>query len=161
MTVDESATPDETTRNIPFGPILGSAIGVPILGYGLWGMLRDSALTHPPDAAAWIVGSAVVNDLLLLPLLTVVGLVATRPLPAWARPPARLGLAISVVLALVAWPEISDVGGDPRNPSVLPRDELAGLLAYLGVVWLVVTLALVHRARARVRARLSGRGGGG
>jgi len=150
MTADESAT-----RGGPVGPIVGSLVGVPILGYGLWGMLRDSALTHPPDATAWIVGSAVVNDLLLLPLLTAIGLVATRPLPVWARPVVRLGIAISVVLALVAWPEISDVGGDPRNPTVLPRDELTGLLAYLGVVWFVVVLALVRRAR------VSGRGGGG
>jgi hypothetical protein len=157
--VDAAEAPGRSRR---LGPVVGAVVGVPVLGYGIWGLLRDHALTHPPDAVTWIVGSAVVNDLVLLPLLGVVGWVATRPLPAGARPTVRLGLAISAVLALVAWPQAADLGDSQRgNPTVLPRDELAGLLAYLAVVWLVVGLLLLRRARRPAGTTVSDRGGGG
>jgi hypothetical protein len=52
------------------------------------------------------------------------------------------------VLAAVAWPMVRGYGTDPADPSLLPRDYGAGLLAALGVVWatvLVVALALRRR----------------
>lgn len=141
------------------GPIVGAVIGVPILAFGIWGLLHDSDMTHPPDFAVWFVGVNVVADLVLLPVLIGAGFVLTRPLPTWAQPTVRLGVAVSAVLTLVAWPVIGGFGDDPTTPSLLPRDELAGLLSYLGVVWASVAVVLVRRRLAR-RA-ISGRGEGG
>jgi hypothetical protein len=52
----------------------------------------------------------------------------------------------------VAWPEIAGYGEDPTNPSLLPRDEAAGLLACVAVVWLAVGLVLVRAFRRHRQA---------
>lgn len=130
-------------------PIVGVVLGVPMMAFGVWGMVHDGARTHPFELGRWIVGSAVVHDLVGLPLLLGISLVATRPLPSWARAPVRAGLGVSAVLALVAWPEIAGYGEDTTIASLLPRNELAGLLAYLAIVWAVVAAALVVRGATR------------
>lgn len=129
------------------GPFVGAAVGIPTLAYGAWGLLHDSQRTHPGDALRWIVGAAVVHDLVALPLLLGVTLVLVRPLPRWTRPTVRAGLAVSAVLAVVAWPQIAGYGENPTVPSLLPRDEAAGLAAYLAAVWLVVGLVLLRAHR--------------
>lgn len=131
------------------GPLVGAVIGVPILAFGLWGLLHDSDMTHPPDFVVWFVGADVVADLVLLPLLVGVSFVLARPLPTWTRPTVRFGIAVSAVLAVVAWPVIAGYGDDPTTPSLLPRDELTGLFAYLGVVWAAIAVVLVRRRLAR------------
>jgi hypothetical protein len=136
------------SRTLPLGPLVGAVAGVPVMAYGVWGLLHDGQRTRPADAVRWIVGSVVVHDLIALPLLLGVSLALVRPLPSWTRATVRTGLAVSAVLAAVAWPEIAGYGEDPTNPSLLPRDETAGLLAYLAAVWVVVGLVLVRRLRA-------------
>lgn len=112
-------------------------------------MLHDRGKTRPGDALRWIVGSALVHDLIALPLLLGVTPALVRPLPSWARAPVRAGLAASAVLAAVAWPEIAGYGEDPTIPSLLPWDEITGLLAYLAVVWLTVGVVLLRTRSSR------------
>lgn len=131
------------------GLLAGAVVGVPVMAYGVWGLLEDSQRTRPSDAVRWIVGAAVVHDLIALPLLLGITLALVRPLPSWMRAPVRTGLAASAVLGVVAWPEIAGYGENPTIPSLLPRDELAGLLAYLAVTWTAVGLVLVQGAVRR------------
>jgi hypothetical protein len=128
------------------GPSLGVALGVPVLLFGVWGMFHDADRTHPADAFRWIVGSAAVHDFVVLPLVLGIGWLLTRPFPTWTRPALRLGVAVSAVLAIVAWPLIAGYGEDRTIPSLLPRNEAAGLVAYLGLVWVAVALWLAFRA---------------
>jgi hypothetical protein len=134
------------------GLLAGAVVGVPVMAYGVWGLLEDSQRTRPSDAVRWIVGAAVVHDLIALPLLLGITLALVRPLPSWMRAPVRTGMAASAVLGVVAWPEIAGYGEDPTNPSLLPRDEAAGLLACVAVVWLAVGLVLVRAFRRHRQA---------
>lgn len=141
-------TRDTTSRR---GLIVGLVLGLPIVAYGLRGALVDADDTHPTELARWIVGAALVNDLVVVPAAIVVAWVARRATPSWAWPPVRTGLTVTGVLSLVAWPFVRGYGRDPTTPSLLARDYGAGLAVALAVVWLVVAVSLAWRAWQRRR----------
>jgi hypothetical protein len=136
--------PDTSSRH---GLIVGLVLGVPVIAYGMRGALVDADDTHPPELARWIVGSAVVNDLLVVPAVIAVGWLARRFTPAWAWPPVRAGLVTTGVLCLVGWPFVRGYGRDPTTPSLLARDYGTGLAVAVAVVWLLVGVALVRKGR--------------
>lgn len=147
-----SGLPATTSRR---GLAWGLALGLPVVGYGLRGVAIDAARTHPPEMARWVVGAAVLNDLVLIPAAMALGWTARRLVPSRAWPAVRGGLLATGALALVAWPFVRGYGRDPANPSLLPRNYDAGLVAALTVVWAVVAAVLVV---AEIRARGRWRG---
>lgn len=141
--------PETTSRT---GLLVGLAVGLPIVAYGLRGVVVDAADTHPAELARWVVGLAVVNDLVVVPAVIVVAWALRRLTPSTWWPAVRTGLLCSAVLTAVAWPIVRGYGADPRNPSLFPRDYTAGLAAALAAVWalvLVVGLASARRRRRR------------
>lgn len=142
---DRTALPETTSRR---GLLLGLALGVPVIAYGIRGVLVDSADTHPAELARWIVGLAVVNDLLVIPAAIAVAFGLRRITPAWLWPAVRAGLLGTAVLGAVAWPLMRGYGEDPANPSLFPRNYATGLLAAVAVVWVVVLAwGLIARRR--------------
>ena len=113
---------------------------------GVQSLLAESDDTHPPVVIRWLVGLTVAHDLMLVPVVLVVGVVVPRWAPARAWVAA--GLVVSGSLSLVAWPLVRGYGRQAGNPSILPRDYGHGLAVYLVVVWLVTAaLALLLRRR--------------
>jgi Kef-type K+ transport system membrane component KefB len=132
---------------------IGLALGVPVMAWGIRGILEESARTHPAELGRWIIGSAVVHDLVLLPLVLSIGVLARRAVPEAAWAPVRWALATTGVLLLVSWPFVRGYGRRSGNPSLLPRDYGSGLLVALAVVWLAaVLLAALRIRRGRWRA---------
>lgn len=142
------------------GLVVGLVLGTPIIAYGIGGALVDADRTRPVELARWVVGAAVVNDLVLIPVALVVGWGARRLIPAPVWPIVRAGLLTTGVLVLVAWPFVRGYGVDPANPSLFPRDYGAGLLRAVAVVWVATVLAaavaLTVRGRRRARAAPGG-----
>ena len=99
-------------------------------------------------------GSALLHDLLWLPIVAVVGAVLARAGRGGRLPgPVRWAVATSAVLVVIAWPFVRGYGRNRGNPSLLPRNYAHGLVAYLVLTWLLAGLALgVGRWRA-ARAR--------
>jgi hypothetical protein len=126
------------------GLIVGLVLGTPGIAYGARGALVDAADTHPAELARWIVGAAVVNDLVLLPLAGAAAWALRRMIPAPAWPTVRAGALTIAVLTLVAWPFVRGYGRDPANPSLLPRDYATGLAVAVAVV-AAVTAAVAAR----------------
>jgi Na+/melibiose symporter-like transporter len=143
--------PETTSRR---GLLLGLGLGLPVIGYGLGGAIVDATDTHPPELARWVIGAALVNDLIVVPGAAAAALVVRRFTPRRAWAPARAGLAATGILVLVGWPFVRGYGRDPTNPSLLPRNYGAGLAAAIGVVWLAVALWI---AWCYVRARITRR----
>ncbi|MGH9230620.1 MAG: hypothetical protein ACRD07_18160 [Acidimicrobiales bacterium] len=142
--------PETTSRR---GLLIGLALGLPIIGYGLRGAIVDAADTHPPELAGWVIGAALVHDLVVVPAAAAIALSAHRFAPKRAWPPVRAGLAATGILTLVAWPFVRGYGHDPTNASLLPRNYGAGLAAAIGVVWLAVAAWVAWRyVRARADA---------
>lgn len=146
---DARRVPETTSRR---GLLIGLALGLPVIGYGLRGAIVDAADTHPPELARWVIGTALVHDLVVVPLAAAVALVVRRYTPPFAWPPVRAGLAATAILALVGWPFVRGYGDDPTNPSLLPRNYGVGLAAAIGVVWVAVAAWVAWRHR---RARLT------
>jgi hypothetical protein len=132
---DPSGLPETTSRR---GLLIGLALGLPVMGYGLRGAIVDAADTHPSELTRWVIGAALVHDLMVVPVVVATALLVRRFVPRCAWPPVRAGLAATGILALVGWPFVRGYGADPTNPSLLPRDYGAGLTAAIGVVWLAV-----------------------
>jgi len=126
---------------------IGLAIGTPVMGWGVRGLLHDSARAHPAELARWIVGSAIVHDALVLPLVVILSVAARRAVPSPAWPAVRWALAASAMLVLVSWPFLSGVGRRPDNPSLLPRNYVVGVAIVIGIVWLSAAVWIWRSAR--------------
>ncbi|GAB3768642.1 hypothetical protein [Microlunatus parietis] len=110
--------------------------GLAAIGYGLF--LALTTLRRWPDvisAALWFGLPPLVFDLLLVPVIGLLGgLVATRARPRW-RPPLITGLIISGALLVIAAPFVSGIGRRADNPSLLDRPYLLGTVVALAVIW--------------------------
>lgn len=135
-------------RNL--GLWIGVLLGAPIVAYGIWGALDESGRTQPAELARWVVGGAVVHDLVVFPIVVAVGSVVRRFTPAWVGGPMRWALATSAALVVFAYPLVRGFGRARSVPSLLSRDYGIGLLAWIAVVWaLAVAVVLVLALRRR------------
>ena len=147
--------PETTSRR---GLLVGLAVGLPVIAYGVRGMLVDADRTHPAELARWIVGAAVVNDALVVPLAMGAAWLAHRITPARAWPPVRSVLLATGVVLLVAWPFVRGYGRDPTIPSLLDRNYAVGVAAAIGATWIAVAVWIaVSIALAIVVGRRRGR----
>jgi hypothetical protein len=138
--------PETTSRR---GLLVGLALGLPVVAYGVRGALVDAARTHPPELARWIVAAAAVHDLVLVPAVLLTGRIARRLTPDRLWPPVRAALAATGVFTLVAWPFVRGYGRDPANASLLPRDYGTGLAIAVAATWLAAAAWAAVRARRR------------
>jgi hypothetical protein len=130
-----------------------AAIGIAIMGFGVYGLFENSARTHPGQWVRWFVGAAIAHDFVLAPTVAIVGVVAARQGPSRYRAIVQGALLASGIVVLTAYPFVRGYGRRPDNPSVLPNNYVIGLLVVLGVIW-VVAGALAWRAqRRRIRAK--------
>lgn len=143
------------------GPLFWTATvaGWVVIGYGLVGLVDERHRTAPASLGRWFVGGVLVHDLVWAPLALVAGAVIAR-LPGPWRGAAVWATFSSAVLVLVGWPFVRGYGRDPANPSLLPRDYRAGLLAYLAVTWVLAAGAALVVSQVRHRRRRSGGGSG-
>lgn len=144
-----SEEPPETAEMAPSGTAwwVGLAAGSAVIAYGLWGLAR----ALPPPAriqwAVWLVGGLAVHDFVLVPLYFGLWFVVRRFVPKKASLPVQVGLVLTGVLTLVAYPLVAGYGraAQPGNTSVLPHDYLTNLAGVLGVVWAVVAVVTAAR----------------
>lgn len=83
----------------------------------------------------WLLTAAILHDVVVAPLVIVVGWLVVRYAPPPVKAPLQAGLILTAVLVAMAWPALRDYGSIPSNPTYLPRDYATGLAATLGLVW--------------------------
>jgi len=138
-----------------------TVVGWTIIAGAIVGAVSDHRDAQPLQLVRWVIGGALVHDLLWLPLVALAGVVLSRV--ARGRPPRAIAwaLATSAVLVVVAWPFVRGYGRQRGNPSLLPRDYAAGLAAYVAVIWIValgiVAMGALRRSAARSRGRVASR----
>ena len=148
-----------TTDRVPGGSAGGAdrvvrwalgAIGVAGIGYGGLRLLLLAAPTWPErvSAALWLLLPPVLDDLVLLPLVAVVGWLVVRRLPRPWRDAVVVALVLSTFTLAVGLPFLTGYGRVADNPSLLDRSYVVGALVVLGVVWVsCLGAALVLRRR--------------
>ena len=141
-----------TTRSRVFWAL--GIIGVAVMAFGTWGLFSDSARTHPSQWIRWFVGSALVHDLVIAPLVFGIAVFLVRRIPPKYRSIVQGGLIASGIVLLSTYPLLRGYGRRPDDPSALPNNYAAGIVMVVGVIWIAAaTLAL----RAFLRARADGR----
>ncbi len=123
--------------------------GLTMLG-GAIGLVLHQHRTHPFGTAIYYAGGAVAHDLLVAPLVLLVGLVVRALVPRAYRPAVQGGLIVSGVVTLFSLPLLLGKGKEADNPSHVPLPYARNLLIVLGVTWGVVALlCLVRWVRSR------------
>ncbi|HLY82972.1 MAG TPA: hypothetical protein VKQ71_08295 [Acidimicrobiales bacterium] len=137
------------------GPLFwfSAAGGWTLIGWGLRGALHHHIDTRPPELARFVLGGALLHDLVFAPLVLGAGVVLTRIIPGRWQAPVQAGLLISGCAALLAWPEVRDYARVNHNPSSLPHNYTANLLIVVAAVCIGTALVTaVNRRGARRRA---------
>ena len=126
---------------------LSAAAGWLVIAAGLRGIVQNSIDTRPGNLARFVVGGALLHDLIVAPLVIVVAVVVGRAVPGRARAVVQGALVVSAVVALFSYPLVRAYGLAANNPTSLPRDYATNLLVVLGVVWAVAATLAVARMR--------------
>ncbi len=160
MTTTEptGSDPEEPTDDGRPGPMAWCTIsvGCGVIGWALAGVIREADRTHPGSWATWVIGAALVHDLVVLPIVLLVGLALSTFLHRGWRGPARAALVIVAIVAAATWPTVARYGARADNPSVLPLDAARHLAVIaVGAFGAATVAALVGRRRSH---RTSGHG---
>jgi hypothetical protein len=139
------------------GFAVAMVIGGATMLYGIWGLLVNARDTNPTEWAKWFIGSLVVHDFIVAPLVFLIGWILSRTLPAGIKAPIQAGFIASAIITAASWPLLRRYGANERNPSALPNDYTRGLLLVLSVVWIAVLLSegwkLIAARRRRPESR--------
>jgi hypothetical protein len=105
----------------------------------------------------YYVGGDIVHDLVVAPIVAVIGMVVIRGAPAITRAPLRAALFGSAVVVAVAWPALRGYGRmrTPDNASVQPLNYATAVGTVVGVVWVISALwlgVIWFRARRHLHA---------
>ena len=131
---------------------ISAAAGWGVIGFGLRGILQHSVDTRPADLARFVVGGAILHDLLVAPLVILLGVLVARAVPGRSRAVVQAALVVSGLIALFSYPLVRAYGLAANNPTSLPHNYARNLLVVLGVVWAVAAAAVVLRLRAAPRS---------
>ena len=131
---------------------ISAAMGWVVIAVGVRGILEKHIDTRPGQLARFVVGGALLHDLLVAPLVILAALLVARAVPGRARPFVQAALLVSAVVALFAYPLVRAYGLATNNPTSLPHNYAANLLIVLGVVWAVVALLAFRRLRVGGRS---------
>lgn len=120
--IDAETTPDPVSDHPRPGPFAWTVIvaGWIVMAVAVRGAVRDDRLGGIETWAPWIVGAALVHDLVVLPLVVAVGWVLARLVPLPWRVPLRTALVVAAVVSLAVWPIAQRWGARADNPSILP-----------------------------------------
>ena len=137
------------------GPLFwGSAVaGWALIGWGVRGALHHRIDTRPGQLARFLLGGALAHDLILAPLVLLVGVAVARSVPGRWRATVQAVLFVCGTLVLFSYPEVRGYAHVLRNPTSLPHDYAANLVVVLTVF--VAAVVAGRAAVAVVRRRFS------
>jgi hypothetical protein len=144
------------------GPLhlLGHVALLAIAAYALSRAFQLRFAPEPLNLAAWLIGGALLHDLVLLPAYSALDAAAIRSLPAPLLNHLRVPFVLSAVVFLVYAPRILD--RQPRNVvnalGVEPPNYLGRWLLLTAALFMGSLLLYAIRARAGARARAAARG---
>ena len=132
--------PASPTRGVRVARAVLLLVGVALIGLGGWVLTETVRPTEYGGLLVWLIGSVIVHDAVLAPVVAAVSLVVRRT--GRRIRPAVLGIVqgavvVGALLSVVVVPEILAKAEGTKNDTVLPFDY--GLR--LGLLWLVLALA--------------------
>ena len=153
MTGDGAPTSPHGAHKTGAGFWVSAALGWVVIGVGLRGIFEKHVDTRPDQLARFVVGGALLHDLVVAPLVIAAAVLLARAVPGRARPVVQAALVISAVVALFAFPLVRGYGLATNNPTSLPHNYAANLLVVLGLVWAVAAVLVLRRLRVGGQSR--------
>ena len=129
---------------------LGVAVGGAVVAVALFELATSLTLGRLFNLSLFLGASGIGHDAIWGPAIVLGGIVTLR-LPRWGRLPVRLGLALSALLVLFAWPELHGYVGHARNPSADPLDYQRNVAWTLSILWIVVAATCLYRRTVTLR----------
>jgi hypothetical protein len=136
----------------------GLVVGYGVMAFGVIGLVQHASLDRALQVALWVGGVDVLHDLVLAPIVCLVGLAIARVAPpAWRWPLLGGAIGTAIVVA-VSYPALRGFGRDtaPGNSTVLPLNYGTAVLTVLAIVWAIAIAAglVAMIASRRPRGRL-------
>lgn len=138
---------------------VAAVVGIGIMAFGLRGILTNQRATEPTEFAKWFVGADLVHDLVVAPVVAVVGFAVARLVARPWRLPVQAGVFATAVVVAIGWAPLHGYGhaSAPGNTTVQPLDYATAVPTVVAVVWLAVgawlAVIAIRRASARRRPR--------
>jgi hypothetical protein len=120
------------------------AAGAGMIAFGVWGQLFG-ADTNPKRYGELLLVAALGHDLVLAPIVVLLGVVARKVLHRHAHASLQAAAMVAFVLLLIALPGIGRYGAKSDNTSILPLNYTNGLMVALSVVAAGTLLAVLVR----------------
>lgn len=123
------------------------ALGWALVIGAVVGALGDGRLRGVGSWVRWLLGAALVHDLVVLPAVVAVGWALSRFVPPAWRTPVRIAATVGAIVTATVWPIARRWGARDDNPSILPLPVGRNLLVLLIVlaVAAVAAGAVAHR----------------
>jgi type IV secretory pathway VirB2 component (pilin) len=118
------------------------SLGVLGIGWGLVNLLLIHSKSNPVHLAIWLAAAAVLNDVVLVPIIGIVGLLAVRWTPRRIRAYVQGGLIAAGMATAIAIPLAYRQDTQPRSKALLQQNYLGNLAVIVAVI-AVVTAALI------------------
>ncbi|HEV2888375.1 MAG TPA: hypothetical protein VGX49_15795 [Jatrophihabitans sp.] len=129
-----------------------AALGIAMLGYGIWRIFQFSAATQPRHLGSWLIAALILHDGIFSWLVVGIGWLLGRFVPGRARAYLQGALITAGLVALVAAPMIYRQGRSQPGQSLLERDYLANLAIIVACIAVVTGVAYLMRVRREDRA---------
>jgi hypothetical protein len=126
-----------------------ASIGWTVMAFGIVGALANENRSAPTETAAWILGMALIHDLVLAPAVFAAGIGMRRALPPRVRAAIQGALIATGVLVIYSFPLLRGYGRRPSNPTVQPNNYALGFAVVVAVVWLSSAVVLGWASRRR------------
>ena len=126
---------------------ISAAVGWAVVAWGVRGIFVHSFDTRPANLAKFVVGGVLLHDLLVAPLVILLGVLVARTVPGRARAVVQAALVVSAIVALFSYPLVRAYGHAANNPSSLPHNYGLNLLLILGMVWAAAAAVVFARLR--------------
>jgi hypothetical protein len=134
------------------GPLfwVSAVVGWALIAWGVRGALLHDIDTRPAELARFLLGGALIHDLVVAPLVLFIGLGVARLVPSAWRGAVQAAAIISACAVLFAYPLVRGYGRAANNPTSLPHNYGRNLFLVVAAVWLVtVAVAAVRRWPSR------------
>ncbi|KQR66449.1 hypothetical protein [Frigoribacterium sp. Leaf172] len=152
-----TATPPAAGRGVRATRALLVVFGIALIGLGGYVLTETVSPTRYGGLLVWLLGSVIVHDAIIAPLVVVAALAVRRTgrrVPGVVVALVQSAVVVGVVMTMIVVPEIVAQAKGPKNDTVLPFDY-AGRLSVMWLVIVVLTALAVVAYLVRTRRQKS------
>ena len=140
-----TALHDEPPRSKLFVPAF--ILGWLVIWYGATRALSNRVDSNPAALIQHVIAFDLFHDLILAPVVVLIGWLLGRILPPVARGPVRAAAAMTGIILVFAYPLFRRWGVRPTNSSTLPLPYARNIVVVLAVVWATAAFVIAWRMR--------------